>query len=172
MGIDLLHVDQTWTLFLDRDGVINQRIFGGYVLSTESFVFEQGVLPALKSATQRFGRIIVVTNQQCVALGLLSDASLAQIHQDMITEVTAYGGRIDAVYEIDGRYEVIDWKTGSTKLGPSSAVQLAVYRLAWAKLKGIDSAHVSAAFHYVPSGQTDRSADLLTETELIKLLSQ
>jgi DNA helicase-2/ATP-dependent DNA helicase PcrA len=80
-------------------------------------------------------------------------------------------GRIDAVYEIDGRYEVIDWKTGSTKLGPSSAVQLAVYRLAWAKLKGIDPAQVSAAFHYVPSGQTDRSADLLTETELIKLLS-
>ena len=80
-------------------------------------------------------------------------------------------GRIDAVYEIDGRYEVIDWKTGSTKLGPSSAVQLAVYRLAWAKLKGIDPAQVSAAFHYVPSGQTDRSADLLTEKELIDLLS-
>jgi DNA helicase-2/ATP-dependent DNA helicase PcrA len=80
-------------------------------------------------------------------------------------------GRIDAVYEIDGRYEVIDWKTGSTKLGPSSAVQLAVYRLAWANLKGIDPAQVSAAFHYVPSGKTDRSADLLTETELINLLS-
>ena len=65
MGIDLLHVDQTWTLFLDRDGVINQRIFGGYVLSTESFVFEQGVLPALKSANQRFGKIIVVTIWFC-----------------------------------------------------------------------------------------------------------
>ena len=80
-------------------------------------------------------------------------------------------GRIDAVYEIDGKFEVIDWKTGSTKLGPSSAVQLAVYRLAWAKLKGIDPAQVSAAFHYVPSGQTDRSADLLTEAQLISLLS-
>jgi len=80
-------------------------------------------------------------------------------------------GRIDAVYEIDGKFEVIDWKTGSTKLGPSSAVQLAVYRLAWAKLKSIDPAQVSAAFHYVPTGQTDRSADLLTETQLISLLS-
>ena len=80
-------------------------------------------------------------------------------------------GRIDAVYELNGRYEVIDWKTGSTKLGPSSAVQLAVYRLAWAKLKGIDPAQVSAAFHYVPSGETDRSTDLLTEAELISLLT-
>ena len=80
-------------------------------------------------------------------------------------------GRIDAVYERDGHFEVIDWKTGSTRLGPSSAVQLAVYRLAWAKLKGINPAQVSAAFHYVPSGETDRSADLLSEEELIKLLS-
>jgi DNA helicase-2/ATP-dependent DNA helicase PcrA len=80
-------------------------------------------------------------------------------------------GRIDAVYEVNGRFEVVDWKTGSTKLGPSSAVQLAVYRLAWAKLKGIDPAQVSAAFHYVPSGETDRSADLLSESELNALLT-
>jgi DNA helicase-2/ATP-dependent DNA helicase PcrA len=80
-------------------------------------------------------------------------------------------GRIDAVYEINGRYEVIDWKTGSTKLGESSAVQLAVYRLAWANLKGIDSTQVSAAFHYVPSGETDRPADLLSHQQLVELLS-
>ena len=79
-------------------------------------------------------------------------------------------GRIDAVYEINGRFEVIDWKTGSTKLGASSAVQLAVYRLAWANLKGIDPASVSAAFHYVPSGETDRPADLLSHAQLVELL--
>lgn len=80
-------------------------------------------------------------------------------------------GRIDAVYEINGRYEVIDWKTGSTILGPSSAVQLAVYRLAWAKLRNIDPTQVSAAFHYVPSSQTDRPADLLSEDQLIQLIT-
>ena len=80
-------------------------------------------------------------------------------------------GRIDAVYEINGRYEVIDWKTGSTKLSASSAVQLAVYRLAWANLKGIDPTQVSAAFHYVPSGETDRPADLLSHDQLVQLLS-
>jgi DNA helicase-2/ATP-dependent DNA helicase PcrA len=79
-------------------------------------------------------------------------------------------GRIDAVYEINGRFEVIDWKTGSTKLGASSAVQLAVYRLAWANLKGIDPSQVSAAFHYVPSGETDRPADLLSHAQLVELL--
>ena len=79
-------------------------------------------------------------------------------------------GRIDAVYQIDGKYEVVDWKTGSKKLGKSASVQLAVYRLAWAKLRGVNPADVSAAFHYVPINQTDRPTDLLTETQLIELL--
>jgi DNA helicase-2/ATP-dependent DNA helicase PcrA len=39
-------------------------------------------------------------------------------------------GRIDAVYKDGDRYEVVDWKTGSKKLGKSAAIQLAVYRLA------------------------------------------
>jgi DNA helicase-2/ATP-dependent DNA helicase PcrA len=50
-------------------------------------------------------------------------------------------------------------------------VQLAVYRLAWAKLKGIDPALVSAAFHYVPISKTDRPADLLSEAQLISLIT-
>ena len=35
-----------------------------------------------------------------------------------------------------------------------AAVQLAVYRLAWAALQGVPAASVRAAFHYVRSGQT------------------
>lgn len=79
-------------------------------------------------------------------------------------------GRIDAVYKIGDRYEVVDWKTGSKKLGESAAIQLAVYRLAWAKLNDIGLSQVSAAFHYVPTGITDRRADLLDEEGLIALL--
>jgi DNA helicase-2/ATP-dependent DNA helicase PcrA len=80
-------------------------------------------------------------------------------------------GRIDAVYKKDSGFEVVDWKTGSKMLGESSAVQLAVYRLAWAKLQGIPVEHVTAAFHYVPTNTTDRRANLLTEAQLIDLLS-
>jgi DNA helicase-2/ATP-dependent DNA helicase PcrA len=79
-------------------------------------------------------------------------------------------GRIDAVYKIGDRFEVVDWKTGSKKLGESAALQLAVYRLAWAKLNDIDLSQVSAAFHYVPTGVTDRRADLLDEDGLVALL--
>jgi DNA helicase-2/ATP-dependent DNA helicase PcrA len=83
---------------------------------------------------------------------------------------TLVRGRIDAIYKNDENFEVIDWKTGSKPLGESAAVQLAVYRLAWAKLKGIDLAQVSAAFHYIPTGVTDRRADLMDEAALIAII--
>ena len=81
-------------------------------------------------------------------------------------------GRIDAIYTTADGYEVVDWKTGSKRLGQSAAVQLAMYRLAWAKLSNTDISKVSAAFHYVPTSVTDRPADLLSEDDLIALVSQ
>jgi DNA helicase-2/ATP-dependent DNA helicase PcrA len=79
-------------------------------------------------------------------------------------------GRIDAVYKTSDGIEVVDWKTGSKTLGESSAVQLAIYRLAWAKLQAIPVEQVSAAFHYVPINRTDRRANLLSEDQLTDLL--
>ena len=79
-------------------------------------------------------------------------------------------GRIDAVYETSDGFEVVDWKTGSKQLGESAAIQLAMYRLAWARLKNIDVTKVSAAFHYVPTSVTDKRADLLDEAALVALI--
>ena len=81
-------------------------------------------------------------------------------------------GRIDAVYKTESGFEVVDWKTGSKKLGESAAIQLAMYRLAWAKIAGVDVSQVSACFHYVPTGEDDRRSDLLTEAQLVELLER
>ena len=80
-------------------------------------------------------------------------------------------GRIDAVYPDGDGFQVVDWKTGSRQLGGSAQVQLAMYRLAWAKLSGCDVSKISAAFHYVPTGVTDQPADLLDEAALVALIS-
>ena len=85
---------------------------------------------------------------------------------------TLVRGRIDAVYTSGDGFEVVDWKTGSKKLGESATVQLALYRMAWAQLENIDIEKVSAAFHYVPIGVTDRPADLLDKNGLIALLEK
>jgi len=85
-------------------------------------------------------------------------------------------GRIDAVFADapDGRFDVVDWKTGRP---PSSAaerravaVQLAAYRLAWAALAGVPVADVRAAFYYVRGDLTIRPADLLGEAGLAALI--
>jgi len=83
---------------------------------------------------------------------------------------TLVRGRIDAIYKTDNGFEVIDWKTGSKQLDEDAAIQLAIYRLAWAKLEGVPIEAVTAAFHYVPTGVTDRRDSLLSEAELNALL--
>ncbi|MBW8802238.1 MAG: PD-(D/E)XK nuclease family protein, partial [Catenulisporales bacterium] len=78
-------------------------------------------------------------------------------------------GRIDAVYDLgDGRWQVVDWKTGRESADP---VQLAVYRLAWAELVGVDPAQVSGLFLYVRSGKEDLHEDLPGAAELEALLT-
>jgi DNA helicase-2/ATP-dependent DNA helicase PcrA len=77
-------------------------------------------------------------------------------------------GRIDAVYDLgDGRWEVVDWKTGNEAADP---LQLAIYRLAWAELAGVAPNDVDAAFLYVRSGEVVRHDDLPGEAELVALL--
>jgi DNA helicase-2/ATP-dependent DNA helicase PcrA len=61
-------------------------------------------------------------------------------------------GRIDAVYRTASGYQVLDWKTDASET--ADPLQLAIYRLAWAELSGVDPGSVSAAFHYVRSGRT------------------
>lgn len=70
-------------------------------------------------------------------------------------------GRIDAVYdEPDGSYLLVDWKTGRHE--DADPLQLAIYRQAWAELRGVPPERVRAAFHFVRSGTTvepERLAD-------------
>ncbi|MFT3934397.1 MAG: HAD family hydrolase [Chitinophagaceae bacterium] len=96
--LNLQAVDKNWTLFLDRDGVLNHDKVGSYIFNTEEFRFYDGVLEALKIFNQVFGNIIIVTNQRGVGKGLMSELDLMQIHNKMLKETEEAGGRIDAIY--------------------------------------------------------------------------
>ena len=98
MNLENLDINDSWTLFLDRDGVINQRIKGGYVTSPNEFEFLPGVEKAMNILSDIFSRIIVVTNQQGIGKGLMTEDQLADIHQKMIDHLKSAGGRIDAIY--------------------------------------------------------------------------
>jgi histidinol-phosphate phosphatase family protein len=86
-----------WTLFLDRDGVINAHPSKHYVFSWDDFNFCPGVLEALSRLSTYFSRIIIVTNQQGIGKGLMTEEDLNEIHSKLCQTVEATGGRIDAI---------------------------------------------------------------------------
>lgn len=86
------------TLFLDRDGVINQWLPGDYVKRWDEFHFIPDFLDSVKEWNVFFKRIFVVTNQRGVGRGLMSREDLDEIHCRMVREIVERGGRIDRIY--------------------------------------------------------------------------
>jgi DNA helicase-2/ATP-dependent DNA helicase PcrA len=95
---------------------------------------------------------------------------------EMLIAGRSVRGRIDAVFAdaADGRYDLVDWKTGPPPEDGhdrrAAAVQLAAYRLAWAGLAGVPVGQVRAAFYYVRHDLTLRPGDLLDEAGLTALI--
>lgn len=85
--------------FLDRDGVINRKPPGdGYVTRWEDLRFLPGVAKSIALLNHADFRVIVVSNQRCVARGLVTPQALDSIHQRMCDWLASAGARIDAVY--------------------------------------------------------------------------
>ena len=85
-------------IFLDRDGVINERVVGGYVTNWSEFRFLSGVLPVLRELGRLRLPLIVVSNQAGVGKGLMSRAALGRITERFVAHLTRAGAPIAAVY--------------------------------------------------------------------------
>ena len=96
--INLNKIDKAWTLFLDRDGVINHEKHLDYIHTWDEFAFYDGVKEAIAVFAKIFNRIVVVTNQKGVGKGVTKLQDLQLIHKNMVAEIEQAGGRIDAVY--------------------------------------------------------------------------
>ncbi len=91
-------IDKSWTLFLDRDGVINHEKKEDYILNWQGFKFYDSVKEAMEILTQMFGTIVMVTNQRGVGKQLMTEKDLQTIHTNMTSEIVNAGGRIDKIY--------------------------------------------------------------------------
>ena len=86
-------------LFLDRDGVINHRIIGGYITSPDAFELDEAILPLLRYAKEAGYLLVVITNQQGVGKGLMTLDDLNAVHARMNDLLrTHLGFGIDHVY--------------------------------------------------------------------------
>ncbi|MFS3128503.1 UvrD-helicase domain-containing protein [Nocardioides sp. Bht2] len=77
-------------------------------------------------------------------------------------------GRVDAVYPDGDGWLVVDWKTSRRE--DADPLQLAIYRVAWAELMGVEPSRVRGAFHYVRSGRTVIHDELPGRAELEQLI--
>jgi histidinol-phosphate phosphatase family protein len=94
-----------WTIFLDRDGVINKKLENDYVKSWVEFIFNHHALEAIAGMSQIFRRVFIVTNQKGVGLGKMTEDELNQIHKKMLAAIEEASGKIDKIYyctDIDG----------------------------------------------------------------------
>ena len=91
-------IDKSWTLFLDRDGVINRRKIGSYITMIDEFEFLPDVLNAFSLIANLFQRSIVLTNQQGIGKKLMTEAALQQIHDFMLDSIKKNRGHVDKVY--------------------------------------------------------------------------
>jgi len=91
-------IDKSWTLFLDRDGVINRDKEGDYIRNAGEFFMLEKVSDAINIFNKTFGVTVVVTNQKGVGKGLMTLEDLHGIHGLMTEQLSTTGGRLDKVY--------------------------------------------------------------------------
>lgn len=81
------------TVFLDRDGTINEDV--GYLNALDRLVFIPGALDAIRLLTRAGYQIAIVTNQAGVALGMIQESVLEALHARIDERIRAAGGRVD-----------------------------------------------------------------------------
>jgi len=86
-------------VFLDRDGVLNRKPSGGgFVTSWEQFECLPGVEEAIARLNRSGRKVILVTNQRGIALGLYSEADLRALHDRLRDHLAAHDARLDGIY--------------------------------------------------------------------------
>ena len=86
------------TLFLDRDGVINEKLENRYVTCIKEFVFIEGVLESFATINKYFKRVIIITNQQGIGKKIMTVKQLEDVHNYMKSEIENSGGKINKIY--------------------------------------------------------------------------
>lgn len=94
----LADIDESWTLFLDRDGVINEKLDNDYVKNIAEFEFKPRLLEALFFLSQYFYKIVIVTNQQGIAKGIMTHEDLKKVHDYMLYKMEEANVIIENIY--------------------------------------------------------------------------
>ncbi len=86
-------------VFLDRDGVINRKApEGEYITRWEDLEILPGVAESVRKIKEADLKVVVVTNQRCVAKGMLTEIALQELHKRLIDRLAEEGAVLDGIY--------------------------------------------------------------------------
>jgi D-glycero-D-manno-heptose 1,7-bisphosphate phosphatase len=86
-------------VFLDRDGVLNEKLpEGRFVTSRSEFKVLPGVVESIARLNRAGLRVLVVSNQRCVSLGLCTAADVDAIHSSFQNFLKSHGAYVDGFY--------------------------------------------------------------------------
>lgn len=119
MAFQLANIQPHWTLFLDRDGVINVEKDNDYITSWKEFSFYPESLEALPLLRKIFKTIVIATNQKGVGKGIMLESTLQLIHTNMLEKIESIGGGIDHIFYCTD----LDNESPNRKPQPGMAVQ-------------------------------------------------
>jgi D-glycero-D-manno-heptose 1,7-bisphosphate phosphatase len=83
-------------VFLDRDGTI--VVEKGYITVADDIELIPGAAAAIVRLRQAGWKVFVVTNQGCVAKGMITEDELGAIHFRMVAMLGAEGAEVDGIY--------------------------------------------------------------------------
>ena len=86
------------TLFLDRDGVVNVLLVNDYVKNVSELEIREDFIESIPLILKNFGKVFIVTNQQGVGKGLMTEDDLQRVHDYFLQQVAQAGGRVDRIY--------------------------------------------------------------------------
>ncbi|MFC1514285.1 D-glycero-alpha-D-manno-heptose-1,7-bisphosphate 7-phosphatase [Candidatus Omnitrophota bacterium] len=149
-------------VFIDRDGVINKFPgHGEYVLSKEALEVFPYVIESLKSLKEKGFLIYIISNQACVAKGLISEDHLKEMTKDMLSRIEAEGKLIDGVhYCIHSQEEDCPYRK------PNAGMIQEVFKQA-----GLDAASARSQSYFIGDSIRDVQAAQAAELKSILVLS-
>ena len=98
MQFDFSSIDKSWTLFLDRDGVLNEEKKDSYIFNRGELKIFDYVPKSIGYLSTIFGKLILVTNQKGIGKQLMSVDDLTDIHNYLQEKLATENGKLDAIY--------------------------------------------------------------------------
>jgi D-glycero-D-manno-heptose 1,7-bisphosphate phosphatase len=138
-------LDPGRTVFLDRDGTINESPpEGEYLSSPDDVRLLPGAGEAIRLLNEHPAAVVVVTNQRGIALGKMTEADLAAVNARVEAELARFGARLDAIFHCPHHADSCDCRKPGTGMFERAAGEIEGVRIEGGAMAGDTARDIEA----------------------------